>query len=185
MTASRADAAMARYAAGDDSAFAELYDEVADAVHKVGLGVLRDRALADDVVQHTLLNIHRKRGSFIPGSAVLPWACTIAHRVAKDILRRRMRDRRLHDAEPLMPRRVVERPDDEAVARETAACLQVALAELPESQRDVLALRAHGLSLAEVGESLSISVAAVKQRLARAAQSFRAALALSWRSPEP
>ena len=147
--------------------------------------VLRDAALADDVVQHTLLNIHRKRGSFMPGAEVLPWARTIARRVALDLLRGRMRDRRLQGAELLRPRQAVDRPDDEVVAHETAACLQLALAALPVSQRSVVALRGRGLSLAQVGESLSISVAAVKQRLARAAESLRAALALSWRSPEP
>jgi RNA polymerase sigma-70 factor (ECF subfamily) len=182
MTTSRADEAMARYATGDDSAFSDVYDEVGPAVRNVGLRVLRDAALADDVVQHTLLNIHRKRGSFIPGAEVLPWACTIAHRVAKDILRRRMRDRRLQDAEPLRSRRVVDRPDDETVAHQTAACLQAAFAALPVSQRDVVTLRRGGLSIAQVGESLSISVAAVKQRLARATESLRAALELSWRS---
>ena len=176
---------MARYAAGDDAAFSDVYDEVGRAVRKLAVRVLRDAALADDVVQHTLLNIHRNRGSFIPGAEVMPWACTIAHRVAKDMLRRRMRDRRLQGAEPLLRRRSVDRPDDETVAHETAACLQVAFAALPASQRDVVALRGGGLSLAQVGESLSISVAAVKQRLARATQSLRAALAQSWRSPEP
>ncbi len=185
MTASRADEAMARYAAGDDSAFTDVYDQVAPAVRKVALRVLRDAALADDVVQHTLLNIHRKRGSFMPGAEVLPWARTIARRVALDLLRGRMRDRRLQGAELLRPRQAVDRPDDEVVAHETAACLQLALAALPVSQRSVVALRGRGLSLAQVGESLSISVAAVKQRLARAAESLRAALALSWRSPEP
>src|SRR5262249_50080576 len=153
----------------------ELYDHVEPAVTRVALRVLRDPTLAADVVQHTLLNIHRKRGSFVPGAEVLPWACTIAHRVAKDVLRRRVRDRRLAEAVAQMPRPDVDQPDDELEAREAAACLVSALAGLPDTQRTVFLLRGRGLSLAQVGATLSISVAAVKQRLGRAGQSLRTA----------
>ncbi|HEY4156902.1 MAG TPA: sigma factor, partial [Polyangiaceae bacterium] len=68
------DLAMERYAAGDDAAFALLYDSLAPRI----LGYLarrtRDRADAEDILQQTMLHVHRSREAFIPGSEVAPWA---------------------------------------------------------------------------------------------------------------
>ena len=75
---SQADAAMERHAGGDAEAFAIVYDAVAEKVWAYARRKLRDDAAADDVVQETLLRMHRARGDFAPGSEVLPWAYTIA-----------------------------------------------------------------------------------------------------------
>ena len=46
-------------------------------------------------MQQTLLQMHRARGSFIPGAAVMPWAFAIARRLIIDGARRRRIERRL------------------------------------------------------------------------------------------
>src|SRR5262249_42056168 len=85
----KADAAMERYANGDGAAFAELYDAIAPRL----LGFLRranlDGVAAEDLVQETLLQMHRARGTFIPGAPVMPWAFAIARRLMIDSARRR------------------------------------------------------------------------------------------------
>jgi RNA polymerase sigma-70 factor (ECF subfamily) len=182
----RADLAMERYAAGDDSAFGEVYDAVAPRVLAVAMRALGDAALAEDVVQQTMLNLHRARGSFIPGAEVQPWAHAIASRLVVDTIRRHRRDRRLEAAETRVPTPAIDpRPDDEAIARETAACLRVAFAALPHSQQSVLVLRDRGLSLAAVASALGTTVAAVKLRLHRAGTSLRAAIARSGKGARP
>lgn len=177
---------MERYARGDDSAFGEIYDAVAPRVLAVARRALGNSALAEDVVQQTMLNLHRARGSFIPGGEVQPWAYAIAIRLILDTLRRSRRDRRLEEAEARVPTPTIDpRPDEEAIARETAARLQAAFAALPHSQQTVLTMRDRGLSLAAMAGSLGTTVTAVKLRLHRAATSLRAAVERNGREAKP
>ena len=82
------DAAMDRYAAGDDAAFEAVYDGLAPRLYGFLLRQTRDRARAEDVVQQTMLQIHRARGRFTPGAQVVPWAFAIARRLLIDQHRR-------------------------------------------------------------------------------------------------
>ena len=82
------DAAMDRYARGDDTAFGEIYDKLAPRLYGFLLRHTRDRAKAEDVVQQTMLQIHRARGRFQPGAEVTPWAFAIARRLLIDQHRR-------------------------------------------------------------------------------------------------
>src|SRR5204862_7652843 len=90
-----ADLAMARYGAGDDAAFADVYDVVAPPLERYLLKHSRDRALSEDLLQQTFLKMHRHRGAFLPGSAVMPWAFAIALRLLIDRIRRRRREARV------------------------------------------------------------------------------------------
>src|SRR5215813_8272158 len=90
-----ADAAMERYARGDEAAFAELYDAIAPRLLGFLRKATRDAFAAEDLMQQTLLQMHRARGSFIPGAPVLPWAFAIARRLMTDHARRRRVELRL------------------------------------------------------------------------------------------
>lgn len=63
---------MDRYAAGDDSAFADVYDGIAPRLYGYLLRKTRDAGVAEDVLQQTMLRIHRNRGAFEAGAHVLP-----------------------------------------------------------------------------------------------------------------
>ena len=78
---SRADEAMDRYANGDAGALETVYDEIAPVLERF-LDARVDPARAPDLIAETFLLMHRTRGSFIRGSAVLPWALAIAERLA-------------------------------------------------------------------------------------------------------
>jgi RNA polymerase sigma factor (sigma-70 family) len=90
----RANAAMERYARGEDHAFSELYDSLAPRLRRYLLRASRDPGWADDLLQQTMLQIHRARGRFIVGAEVLPWAFAIARRLLIDGHRRRKNERR-------------------------------------------------------------------------------------------
>src|SRR5690348_4281829 len=62
------DEAMDRYARGDDSAFAEVYDRLAPRLFGFLLRYTRDHAKVEDVVQQTMLQMHKNRGRFMPGA---------------------------------------------------------------------------------------------------------------------
>jgi RNA polymerase sigma-70 factor (ECF subfamily) len=172
-----ADEAMDRYASGDDLAFGAVYDAVAPRVLTLAARALGERTLAEDVVQQTLLNIHRARGAFVPGSPLMPWAYAIARRLIVDAIRRRQRELRLaQDGQPPDQQPRPTTPDEELMAYQTAGSLRVALAELPGSQQTVLHLRGQGLPLSAMATTLGTTVTAVKLRLHRAMSSLRGAL---------
>jgi len=174
-----ADAAMDRYSTGDDSAFAELYDAIAPRL----LGFLRkatgDEATAEDLLQQTLLQMHRDRGTFLRGARVTPWAYAIARRLMIDGARRRTVERRLFaaDDEAYETPAATDAADDLLHARRVAGRVRDRLAGLPETQRTAyLLLQQEGLTLKAAAEVLGTSVTAVKLRAHRAYEALRAVL---------
>lgn len=85
----RADAAMDRYASGDDTAFAELYDALAPRMYTFISRKVGNVARAEDLVQQTLLKLHCARGRYVAGSCVSPWAFAILRRLHLDQERRK------------------------------------------------------------------------------------------------
>jgi RNA polymerase sigma-70 factor, ECF subfamily len=170
-----ANAAMERYAGGDNAAFSEVYDAIAPQL----LGYLRRQtqngALAEDIVQQTLLHMHHARGHFIPGAQVAPWAFAIARRLMIDLLRRGKFE--VTFQAELQPAGG-EAPADELIdAKQLAARLQLAATKLPENQRVAFELiRQEGLSLGEVAQVLGVTKMAVKLRLHRANEALRSVL---------
>ncbi len=174
-----ANEAMERYASGDDLAFGAVYDAVAPRVLALAIRALGERTRAEDVVQQTLLNIHRARGSFVPGSPLMPWAYAIARRLIVDAVRVRKRELRLTEREgrPERHRRHPTTPNEALEAHETAGSLRATFAALPGSQQAVLHLRDEGLPLSTMAATLGTTVTAVKLRLHRAMSSLRGSLA--------
>src|SRR3954466_446025 len=80
-----ANEAMDRYAGGDASSFAVLYDAIAPRIEGLVRRRTRDGSRIDDIVQQTFERIHRARGTFIRGSDVLSWAFKIARTLCLDL----------------------------------------------------------------------------------------------------
>jgi len=179
-----ADAAMERYARGDEAAFGELYDAIAPRLLGFLRRATRDAFVAEDLMQLTLLHMHRARGSFIPGAPVLPWAFAIARRLLSDHARRRRVEQRLFSEALADDDRIAYEPaaptaaaDDVLHARRLEVRLQQRIDALPELQRTAYRLlRQDGLSLTSAAEALGTSVTAVKLRAHRAYVALRAAL---------
>src|ERR1700729_459557 len=118
-----ADVAMERYATGDDAAFGAVYDALAPRLYGYLLRQTRDSARAEDLVQQTLLHMHRARGRFIPGAEVLPWAFAIARRLLIDGLRRGKREilsDKDDDGDAMQARSADPAADDLVQAQQTA-----------------------------------------------------------------
>jgi RNA polymerase sigma-70 factor (ECF subfamily) len=176
---SPADAAMDRYAGGDDSAFSELYDLLAPRLNGYFLRQTRDADLADDLTQQTLLKIHRARGQFLRGAAVTPWAFAIGRRLLLDSFRRHRREESSQGADDAIDNAATDLPaaDDLVQADETARRIQAELRRLPETQRVAFELvKQEGLTFIEAAAVLGTTVAAVKLRAHRAYEALRAVL---------
>jgi RNA polymerase sigma-70 factor, ECF subfamily len=179
-----ANEAMERYARGEDPAFSDLYDAIAPRLHQYLCRQTRDRTRADDLLQQTMLQIHRARGRFIPGAEVLPWAFAIARRLLIDSVRRRKNEvgHLSLDGGPsgrTPPETAADdRPADEQLdSRRLAQVIDDQLERLPESHRVAFELiKKEGLSVKEAAEVLGTTVTAVKLRAHRAYVALRAAL---------
>jgi RNA polymerase sigma-70 factor (ECF subfamily) len=172
-----ADTAMERYAAGDNAAFARVYDALAPRLYGYLLRQTRDRARAEDLVQQTLLQMHRARDRFVPGADVTPWAFAIARRLLIDTVRRGRREVLTDDGEPDAGTSADPSADDHVAAVELEARLRRELQRLPESQRTAFELvKSEGLSMAEAAAVLGTTTMAVKLRAHRAYEALRMAL---------
>ncbi|HEY2773260.1 MAG TPA: RNA polymerase sigma factor [Candidatus Binatia bacterium] len=170
---------MERYSNGDDSAFAEVYDALAPRLLGYLRKATRDEAASEDLMQQTFLQIHRARGSFIPGAPVMPWALAVAKRLMIDRARRKHVELAVFADVPTDDDRMTSQAtistDDVVDARRTERRVQERLDSLPESQRTAYQLvKQEGLSLKRAAELLGTTVPAVKLRTHRAYEALRA-----------
>jgi RNA polymerase sigma-70 factor, ECF subfamily len=157
-----------RVASGDDAGLAELYQLHGQVVFAQILSVVGDRALAEEVLQDTMLAVWRQAATFRGESRVRSWVIAIARRQARDRLRRHrfevVEDKGLADWPSLDPE-----PDLVVLDRSDVADVAAAIQGLGRSHREVLELAlAAQLTLVEVAEILEIPIGTVKSRLAAA-----------------
>jgi RNA polymerase sigma-70 factor (ECF subfamily) len=159
------EALMARVAAADEDALAELYDRFGRVAYALTLRIVRNPTLAEEAVQEAFLAAWRTAGSFRPERATAAtWLLTIVHRRAVDLVRREQRRR----AEPL---ETAAAPGDETAADveaergELRGVVRAALAALPFEQRQALELGYFGgLTQSEIALRLGCPLGTIKSR---------------------
>jgi RNA polymerase sigma-70 factor, ECF subfamily len=166
---------MARYAAGDDQAFDDLYAVLAPRLYRACV-LLIGPVEADDLLQEVFLKIHRARDAFVPGGNVVAWSLAIARTTSVDRLRRRRRRELTTDATVIEQCIASDALSPECIARGQAFSAKVgaALMMLSESLRSAYVLvRIEGLSCAEAAAVLGTTNNAIKQRVHRAQEALR------------
>ena len=160
---------MQRYQQGDPEAPGVLIGAVSPGLLRLFRSQLVSRQQADDLLQDTWLRIHRVRHTYRPGEPVLPWIYAIARRVRIDGYRRMSRIMSHETTMDVLP----EAPAA-TEPRDTLPAFETLVADLPESQREVLTmLKVGGLSLEEVARATASTVGAVKQKAHRAYDRLR------------
>jgi RNA polymerase sigma-70 factor (ECF subfamily) len=182
------EALVERARKGDRAALEQLLEQIAPLVHRFGLRMCGHAADAEDVVQDTLVSVMHHLGEFQGRASLASWVFMLARTACAR--RRRGLKNRPHLPEEAAGQTVTDvgSPEQAADQKELREALQRALLALSDEQREVLLLRdMEGLSAAEVGESLGLSVDAVKSRLHRARAKLREVLqsALEAESPAP
>ncbi len=175
---------VARVAAGDRDAFAELIERHHRRLLRVCERLLGDAEDARDAVQEVFLKVMVKAGGFRPKALVSTWLYRVAVNHCLNVLRRRRLRRWVslspaEDEEAAAPPEPAEEradPHRELDARRQWARVQRAIAALPPSQRAVLVLaRFEELSYKEIAETLGITLGAVESRLFRAMRALERA----------
>ncbi len=162
--------------AGDRIAYEQLLRAVTPFIRAVARRHCRNPADLEELVQDSLLTLHRVRHTYDPGRPFSPWLAAIASRRSIDALRRRIRLGRyeVEDAQALETF-VEPAANNEIEGVRAAEEVQELLARLPTRQRQALeALKLRELSLAEASVSSGQTVGALKVNAHRALKALRA-----------
>lgn len=166
---------LARVQAGDDDAFALLFQRHYDRVYGILFRLVGTRPEAEDLAQEVFLRLYRQRFSPRRAHNVDAWLYRVATNIGYNALRSRQRRWRRDtillpdptDAEPA--------PAEAAAQAETRAAVRAALARLPQRDVQLLLLRQMGFSYAELAEACGVAPGSVGTLLRRASDAFRRA----------
>jgi len=176
--------AIARLKRGDISGLEALVRKYQVQAVRAAYLIIRDRALAEDIVQAAFLRAYERIGQFDAGRPFGPWFLrSVVNDAVKAATRRERQvpleasaeggETSLADPNP--------GPADLAEAAEIRQAVWTALGKLPPAQRAVIVLRYYlGLSEAEMAGELACPPGTVKWRLHAARKSLRTLLRPLW-----
>lgn len=166
--------------AAQEAALADLVAAHGDAVYRLARSVVRDSALADDVVQETMVKAWRALPDWDGDEIPRAWLMKVARNTAISMLRTRRDD----PTEPDDLSGVVSGASgtgDAATDKVAMDALWSALSELDETSRSVVVMRElSGMSYEEIAEVLEIPLPTVKTRLFRSRRVLQEAMK-EWR----
>jgi len=163
---------MRRAQAGDQAAYASLLVLLTSITRQFARARLGTVPWIDDVVQETLLAVHRARQTYDPARPFAPWFYAVASSRLIDVIRRERRVTSRELAADALPEPVVAassgRDDLDVDA------IHAAVASLPSRQREVIeALKFQDQSVREVAGRLSMTESAVKVTAHRGYQALK------------
>jgi len=124
-----------------------------------------NRSNADDLVQDTILKAWSKQDQFEPGTNLKAWLFTILRNEFYSKMRKKGRE--VQDSDGLFTQQMAQAPAQ--LGALDFEDFKVALAQLPEDQREAVVLvGASGFSYEEAAEVCGCAVGTVKSRVSRA-----------------
>lgn len=159
---------MSRVARGDEQAFAELYDLLAERIYGLVLRVMRDPAQSEEVTQEVFVDLWRTASRFqSERGSVTSWAMTIAHRRAVDRVRSAQstvdREARMAAGQQDTP---FDSVSDEVASRFEQRQVRNCFDTLTELQRESVGLAYYqGYTYGEVATLLDTPLGTIKTRL--------------------
>lgn len=179
-----------RIASGDEGAFRTLFSKYTPVIHPFVLSIVKQDAIAREIVQEVFLRIWLKRETLTPIEKPSSWIYRVASNLALNQLKRSQTEARILDeiAKNKHQHFNGSRPgsDDtssgasgsltaELDGRELKTLIDKAIETLPPQRRKVFSLvREQGLSRREAAEKLNLSENTIKSQLAEALRTIQA-----------
>ncbi|MGI9265190.1 MAG: RNA polymerase sigma factor [Gammaproteobacteria bacterium] len=177
-----------RILAGDHQVFKDVFDRFFPRLYRYAVVRLDgDREAARDVVQQTFCKAIERLDSYRGEAALYAWFTRICRNSLIDYCR--SRNREMQRVVPLEDRAEIQavldaiagpeadQPETQARRRDTSRLVKATLDRLPARYGDILEWKyAHGLSVKEIAERLSLKPKAVESLLTRARVAFRHAI---------
>jgi RNA polymerase sigma-70 factor (ECF subfamily) len=160
----------------DTHALAELYDRYGRAVYGLILRIVKDRGIAEDLVQETFLRVWNRVGGFdSERGAAGPWMLAVARNRAIDYLRTQGRR-----AQNTVEFSETEHPalfsgwESDVWRRDVVKDIKKAMERLNPSQREAVELTYfEGMTQTEIAERMGQPLGTVKTWVRRALQQLR------------
>lgn len=155
----------------------KLVVEHGEAIYRLAMSVVRDKSLAEDIAQETLVKAWLALPNFRGESSLRSWVLRIAHNTAISTLRSRravvIDPQDLPEAETRPERSVESRVQSDAVMTDFVSALDL----LDDLSRSIVVLReVEGLAYDEIAEILDVPMPTVKTRLLRSRRRLGSAL---------
>lgn len=166
----RLAALLARSALGDRRAFEEVYRATHSKLFAVSLRIVRERQLAEEVLQDSFVAIWNHAGDYAQAkSAPTTWMTAIVRNRSLDVLRRGSKE--TEDVDEVLALNLVDEsaaPARDVEAAQEAHSVHDCLKELEAEQRQSIALAFfHGLSHSELADHLRKPLGTVKTHIRR------------------
>lgn len=159
----------------DPDAFAELYNSMYQKVYFLALSIVKDKYLAQDVVQETFINVYKSIHTLGNDMTFIAWINRIAYHCSLKMIAK--------NEEIPMENSLVEKetmyssegePLDALLSKEERQTLIDHILALPPEYKATMILKYYeGMKLEEIASSMECSVGTVKSRLNRGKKALR------------
>jgi len=153
------------YIAGKDSSLDILISRHRHRVLAFLISKLKDKALAEDIVQETFLKVIKKlkEGKYNEQGKFLPWVMRIAYNLTIDYFRKIKKIKHIRSRDDFNIFDVIKdtssSKEDDMIRERILSDLKQIIYKLPSSQREVLKMRYYSnMSFNEIAENCNISI---------------------------
>ena len=170
---------LARCGLGDRKAFADLYETTKSKLFAVSLRIVRERHIAEEVLQDSFVSIWNNAGKYTADkSAPMTWMTAIVRNRSLDFVRRptvEVADE--DDFFALNMQDLAPGPPDQLASRRDQLSIERCMKGLDSDQLQTISLAFfHGLSHAEVAAHLGRPLGTVKTHIRRGLQKLKGCL---------
>lgn len=170
---------LAQAGLGNRAAFADLYEATKSKLFAVSLRIVRERHIAEEVLQDSFVNIWNNANKYaVAQSAPMTWMTAIVRNRSLDIVRRPFLE--VQDDEDYFAANMEDErpgPDEQLVARRDQAKIERCIKGLDGEQQQTISLAFfQGLSHSEVASHLGRPLGTVKTHIRRGLQKLKGCL---------
>ncbi len=159
-----------RLAEGDKTAFEPLYEKTKKTVYYVALSIIKDKHLAEDIMQVTYLNVIRHADKYKKDTNPKAWIARIAKNEAINQKKKRDREVAVDERENPLIFGSFEMDDYNSI-------IEIAKELLPNDEFSILMLiTAEGYKRREIAKMLSMPIATVSWKYSKALKTLKNAL---------
>jgi RNA polymerase sigma-70 factor (ECF subfamily) len=154
----------ARLVAGEDAAYRDCYQQYAPKLMRLLVGILRDKARAEEVLQDTFISAFQSIARFRGEASISSWLARIATNRAYNAIRDESRKKR---TAPPPGEEAVSRFEPQVEGRDLARKVMAILDRMDPWKKLALLLQAEGYTVAEIAEISEEPRGTILARLSR------------------
>lgn len=158
--ANKLNACLTKLAVNKKDDLSYLYENLAKPIYLLAFSILKDKSLAEDVIQDTFLRIYEKVETYRFGNNPKAWILTIARNIALDKLRKRKHEITATDA---TENAVNKKTDNRSV--DTPLMIEEAFAALTTEEAQIVTLYIYiGMKHKEIADMLLLDYSNVRKK---------------------